>query len=137
MTEITLSYEGDLSTRCIHSDNQTEILTDAPKDNQGQGRYFSPTDLFAASLGSCILTMMGFAARKMQLDIRGVRAVVTKEMAAAPSRRVGKLKVEIYCPLKVTDDQIAKLKQMAEHCPVKLSLHPDTLVEVNYHWGMS
>ena len=100
MTEIDIWYEGDLSTRCVHSDNKAEVLTDAPKDNQGLGRVFSPTDLFAASLGSCMLTLMGIAAKRLNIDIKGMRANVTKEMASAPARRIGKLKVEFFCPLR-------------------------------------
>lgn len=137
MTEIDIWYEGDLSTRCVHSDNKAEILTDAPKDNQGLGRVFSPTDLFAASLGSCMLTMMGFAAKRLNIDIKGMRANVTKEMAAAPARRVGKLKVEFFCPLRPSDEAIAKLVQMAENCPVHKSLHPDIVLDISYHWGTS
>lgn len=135
MTEIDIWYEGDLSTRCVHSDNHMEVLTDAPKDNQGLGRYFSPTDLFAASLGSCMLTMMGFIAKKLQIDIKGMRAKVSKEMAPAPSRRIGKLKVEFSCPVAPSEDAIVKLVQMAENCPVHKSLHPDILLEFSYHWG--
>ncbi|MBS0604317.1 MAG: OsmC family protein [Verrucomicrobia bacterium] len=135
MTEIDITYEGDLSTRCVHSDNKSEIVTDAPKDNQGLGRVFSPTDLFAASLGSCMLTLMGIGAKKLNVDIKGTRAKVTKEMAAIPLRRVGKLKVEITCPHRLTDEVIAKLVQMADMCPVKKSLHPDIVVECTYQWG--
>lgn len=138
MTGIDIWYEGDLSTRCVHSDNKAEIFTDAPKDNQGLGRVFSPTDLFAASLGSCMLTLMGIAAKRLNIDIKGMRAHVTKEMAAAPSRRIGKLKVEFFCPIRPsTDEAIAKLVQMAENCPVKVSLHPDIVLDISYHWGMA
>jgi putative redox protein len=135
MTQIEIIYEGDLSTRCIHSDNQTEIRTDAPKDNQGLGRTFSPTDLFAASLGSCMLTLMGITARRLNIDIKGMRAKVTKEMAAAPTRRIGRLRVEFTCPHRPSDEAIAKLIQTAETCPVHKSLHPDIAVESTYSWG--
>ena len=135
MTEIDIWYEGDLSTRCVHSDNKAEILTDAPKDNQGLGRVFSPTDLFAASLGSCMLTLMGMAAKRLNIDIKGMRANVTKQMTAVPVRRIGKLNVEIFCPIRPSDEAISKLIQMAESCPVHQSLHPDIVLEINYHWG--
>lgn len=135
MTSIEIWYEGDLSTRCVHSDNHAEILTDAPKDNQGQGRFFSPTDLFAASLGSCMLTLMGIGAKRLNIDLKGMRATVTKEMAAAPSRRIGKLKVEIFCPHQPADDAVAKLVQMAGNCPVHHSLHPDIVLDIHYYWG--
>lgn len=135
MTQIDITYEGDLSTRCVHSDNQAEIRTDAPKDVQGQGRVFSPTDLFAASLGSCMLTLMGMTAKRLGLDIQGMRAQVTKEMAAAPVRRIGKLRVAFKSPRPLQEDVIAKLVQAAESCPVHKSLHPDIVVEYVYDWG--
>jgi putative redox protein len=136
MTEIVISYEGDLSTRCVHSDNKAEVLTDAPKEIQGLGRVFSPTDLFAASLGSCMLTLMGIAAKRLNVDIKGSVAKVTKEMAVAPVRRIGKLRVEFSCPHSFSEDIIAKLIKMAETCPVHHSLHPDIVLEFTYQWGL-
>jgi putative redox protein len=135
MTQIEIFYEGELSTRCVHSENKAEITTDAPKENRGLGRVFSPTDLFAASLGSCILTLMGIRARKLNLDLKGMTAKVDKEMAVAPVRRVGKLTVEIFCPLRPSAEAIAELIEAAETCPVHKSLHPDIVVEVTYQWG--
>ncbi len=135
MAEIDVWYEGELATRCVHSDNGAEIPTDAPKDNQGLGRVFSPTDLLAASLGSCMLTLMGMAARRLQIDIRGMRAKVTKEMATAPLRRIGKLKVEFSCPHAFPEEIVAKLIHAAETCPVHKSLHPDIVLEYTYRWG--
>ena len=137
MTQIDVFYEGDLSTRSVHSDNGAEVLTDAPKDNQGLGRVFSPTDLFAASVASCMLTLMGIGAKKLQVDIKGTKASVTKEMAQAPVRRIGKLKIEIVCPVRPSEEVIAKLISLAETCPVKKSLHPDIVVECSYRWGTS
>ena len=135
MTQIDILYEGDLRTRCVHSDNQIEVFTDAPKDNQGHGWFFSPTDLFAASLGSCMLTLMGIAANRLNVDLKGMRAVVSKEMAAAPARRIGKLTVEIFCPHQPSEDAVAKIVQMAQNCPVHKSLHPDIVLDIRYHWG--
>ncbi len=135
MTQIDIVYEGDLSTRCVHSDNHAEIQTDAPKDNGGLGRVFSPTDLFAASLGSCMLTIMGIAANMLKVDIRGLQAKVTKEMAASPARRIGKLRIEFSCPHSLAEDVTKKLIQAAERCPVHHSLHPDIVLEFTYSWG--
>ena len=135
MTEIAIWYEGDLSTRCVHSDNGAEVLTDAPKDNQGLGRVFSPTDLFAASLGSCMLTLMGIAAKRLNVDLKGMHAKVTKEMVVAPVRRIGKLRVEFSCPHAFSEDVIGKLVRAAETCPVHHSLHPDIVLEFSYQWG--
>lgn len=135
MTEINIQYEGDLRTRCVHRDSGAEFLTDAPKDNQGLGREFSPTDLVAAALGSCSLTLMGIAARKLQIDISGARAEVIKEMQTAPLRRVGKLTVKILCPRHFSDDIQQKLIAAVETCPVLHSLHPDIAVDFSYVWG--
>ncbi len=135
MTEIAIIYEGNLSTRCVHSDNHSEIVTDAPKDNQGLGSHFSPTDLFAASLGSCMLTLMGIGAKKLHLDIQGTKAIVSKEMASMPLRRIGKLKIEISCPHVFSEEIAKKLMELADTCPVKKSLHPDIVIECSYKWG--
>lgn len=135
MAQIDIVYEGELSTRCVHGENKAEIITDAPKDNQGLGRVFSPTDLLAASLGSCMLTLMGIAAKRLNVDIRGMRAAVVKEMATAPLRRIGKLRVAFTCPHRPSDEVIAKLVHAAETCPVHKSLHPDIVIECTYNWG--
>ncbi len=135
MAQIEITYEGDLATRCVHSENKAEILTDAPKENKGQGRVFSPTDLFAASLGSCMLTLMGIAAKGLQIDIQGMRATVSKEMTSVPSRRISKLCVAFSCPHRFSDEVTAKLIHAAEHCPVHHSLHPDIVLEFTYSWG--
>lgn len=137
MTEIYITYEGDLSTRCVHSDNHAEILTDAPKDVQGQGRVFSPTDLFAASLGSCMLTLMGMSAKRLNLDLKGTRCTVDKELTKAPPRKIAKLRVVIACPQDFPEETRAKLIQAAETCPVHKSLHPDIILDVVYQWGQT
>ncbi len=135
MAKIEIWYEGSLSTRCVHSENKAEILTDAPKEIHGLGRVFSPTDLLAASLGSCVLTLMGIAAKRLNIDIQGARAQVTKEMAAVPMRRIGKLSVAVSCPKDFPDETKEKLIRAAETCPVHQSLHPDIVLDITYKWG--
>ncbi len=135
MTEIAIEYEGDLRTKCIQLDNQQEIFTDAPKDNQGLGRFFSPTDLLATALGSCILTVMGIMAKKIRVDLQGTKALVKKNMQTSPTRRIGKLTVEIHCPHQFDEQTTQKLKEAAESCPVHHSLHPDVQIDVIYHWS--
>ena len=98
MGEIAITYEGDLSTRAVHSDSGVELFTDAPKDHQGLGRFFSPTDLLATALGTCMMTMMGAVAKRLNIDIKGMRARVTKEMAVFPARRIGKIEIIFTCP---------------------------------------
>lgn len=135
MARIEITYEGSLKTRCVHSENKAEIVTDAPKDNQGKGEMFSPTDLLAASLGSCVLTLMGIAANRLKVDLTGLRLTVEKEMAQLPSRRIGRLLLHIYCPQTFDHDTIQKLETAGIHCPVHQSLHPDTKQEFFFHWG--
>lgn len=136
MAEIDIRYEGDLRTRCVHRDSGAEFLTDAPKDNQGLGREFSPTDLVAAALGSCSLTLMGIAARKLKIDIEGAQAEVIKEMQTTPLRRVSKLTVKITCSQQFDETTKQKLIAAVETCPVLHSLHPDIQVQFTYIWGI-
>ena len=135
MAQIDMIYKGDLSTLCVHSESGAEILTDAPTDNRGLGRAFSPTDLFAASLGSCMLTLMGIAAKNLNIDIKGMQAKVTKEMVVSPVRRIGKVRIDFECPHRFSDEVVAKLIYAAENCPVYNSLHPDIVLEFTYTWG--
>jgi putative redox protein len=135
MVEIDIRYEGNLSTRCIHQGNQAEIVTDAPKDNHGKGEMFSPTDLLAASLGSCLLTIMGIAAEKMKVDISGARVKVTKEMSKDLPRRIVKISVLFYCPKQFSSDITQKLESSSKGCPVHFSLHPDLEQEIIFTWG--
>lgn len=134
MVEIDIHYEGDLRTVCIHKESGAQILTDAPKDNQGLGREFSPTDLVAAAVGSCTLTLMGIIARKLNVDISHSKAHVIKEMQTTP-RRIAKLTLEITCPHSFSDEIKQKLIDAAEACPVLHSLHPEIEVGISYHWG--
>lgn len=136
MAKYEIFYEGDLRTRAVHETGEA-IETDAPKDNQGQGRMFSPTDLVGVALGSCILTVMGIIAKSMKIDLKGTRMVVSKQMAAAPSRRIGQIKVEIFCPQTFAPDVTARLQKAAENCPVHHSLHPEIEKEVVYYWGQA
>ena len=135
MARIDITYEGNLRTRSVHSENKEEIVTDAPKDNQGKGEMFSPTDLLATALGSCVLTLMGIAANRLKVDLAGLRLTVEKEMAGLPSRRIGRLVMHVYCPKTFDTDITQKLETAGSHCPVHQSLHPDTRQEFFFHWG--
>lgn len=135
MTQIDIQYLGQLRTRCVHKDSGSILETDAPKDNQGKGELFSPTDLVAAALGSCVLTLMGIASKHLNADLTGLRLTVVKEMASAPSRKVGKLKVDVYCPQEFDSSVKKKLEEVAMTCPVHHSLHPDVVQEFTFHWG--
>ncbi len=137
MVAIDIKYEGNLRTTCIHRPSGEELTTDAPVDNQGKGEYFSPTDLLAASLGSCVLTLMGIAAKQLGIDISGTRLSVEKEMKAAPARMLGRLTLNIYCPSSFDPKITGQLEKAGRGCPVHHSLHPDVLQEFHFHWGMS
>src|ERR1700743_237867 len=97
MTSI-ITYEGELRTVATHVQSGTEIETDAPTDNQGKGESFSPTDLVATALGSCMATIMGIYARQKEIDLDGMRIEVAKEMTSAPPRRIAKLTSDIWMP---------------------------------------
>jgi uncharacterized OsmC-like protein len=131
----TVVYEGDLRTTCTHLRSHNSFETDAPVDNNGKGERFSPTDLMATSLATCMITVMGIKARTMGFDLNGVKVDVEKIMKAEP-RRVGGINLFFHFPeeLRELDD---KQKQILKHtgntCPVQHSLHPD--IEVNVDWG--
>ena len=135
MAKIDIYYTGNLSTRSVHSENGAEIVTDAPKDNQGRGEMFSPTDLVGAALGSCVLTLIGIAAQKLKVDISGIRAEVEKEMVAKPARRIGKITVSVSCPRDFSADIKSQLEKAGSLCPVHHSLHPEIIQEFHFSWG--
>lgn len=136
MVTTTTIYEGDLHCRVIHQPSRAEFETDAPKDNHGRGEEFSPTDLVGAALGSCMLTVMGIAARTMKVGIDGATASVTKTMAATPVRRISRLEVEVTIPHDLPEAARQQLETTALSCPVKQSLHPDIEMPIAFHWGV-
>nr|WP_313976497.1 OsmC family protein [uncultured Psychrobacter sp.] len=129
MTTSKVIYQGDLRTTAIHLRSNNEIITDAPIDNQGKGEAFSPTDLLATSLASCMLTIIGIKARDMEIDIAGTSAEVTKIMAAEP-RRVSEIHVEITFNQKLDDKTQKIFYNTALTCPVAKSIHPDIIQRV-------
>ena len=129
MTTSKVTYQGNLRTTASHLQSSNEIITDAPIDNQGKGEAFSPTDLLATSLASCMLTIIGIKARDMDIDIAGTTAEVTKIMAADP-RRVSEVHVAITFN-KQLDDKTQKIfYNTALTCPVAKSIHPDIIQRV-------
>jgi len=132
METIRSSYKGDLRTEAIHVRSAVTIFTDAPPDNQGKGESFSPSDLLAASLGSCMMTIMGIAGRTHNINVEGTTFRITKVMAANP-RRVSEVHVEFNMPDRsYTEKEKKILDQAAKTCPVALSLHPDIKQEVKF-----
>jgi putative redox protein len=135
MVTIDIQYQGELRCEAVHQPSGTRLNTDAPKDNMGKGESFSPTDLVATALGTCMLTIMGIAARTMNIDIKGTQVTVQKEMVATPLRRIGKLGVKIKVPGNLTAEQKQKLENAAHTCPVHKSLHPDVQIPVEFEWA--
>ncbi len=129
-----VTYQGELRTQATHNLSGTTIITDAPPDNQGKGEAFSPTDLVATALASCMLTIMGIAARTHQLDITGTTVDVTKIMASDP-RRIS----EIHCTMQVPDRGLSDkdkviLERAAKTCPVMQSLSSEIrkVIQISY-----
>jgi putative redox protein len=129
-------YEGGLRTTCTHLRSSNSFETDAPVDNNGKGERFSPTDLLATSLATCMLTVMGIKARNsLDFDIPGIKADVLKIMASEP-RRVSGIELTFHIPdsLKNIDEKTKNiLVNTAMNCPVFKSIHPD--IEVKVDWG--
>jgi len=128
-----VTYLGDLRTTSTHLQSGTEILSDAPLDNNGKGEAFSPTDLVANALGSCMFTIMGIKARDMNVSIENSTASVTKIMQAEP-RKISA--IEIIFDMNYAPDDKTKtiLERAAMTCPVFLSLHPDIDKRITFNW---
>ena len=131
----TVIYEGELRTVARHLSSGTQIETDAPLDNQGKAERFSPTDLVATALGSCMLTIMGIKARDMQTDLKDTRIEVQKLMKSDP-RRISGINLSFHFPdtLQITEKQRLILERAGNTCPVRQSIHPDIEVVIHYNW---
>ena len=119
-----LTYVGDLRTEAMHLGSGNSIVTDAPKDNEGKGEAFSPTDLVATALASCMMTIMGIVARRNGMNIDGLTAEVDKIMSQSP-RRIGEIKVRLIFQNPLNEIEREKLERAANTCPVSGSLHDD------------
>ncbi|HEX8268591.1 MAG TPA: OsmC family protein [Flavobacterium sp.] len=129
-----VTYLGDLRTSSTHIQSGTEVLSDAPLDNNGKGEAFSPTDSVANALATCMLTVMGIKARTLDVDFTGSTASVTKHMQAEP-RRISK--IEVHFDMQLSGDGKTKsvLERAAMTCPVFLSLHPDVEKVITFSWN--
>lgn len=134
MVEITATYDGNLYCTAQHTDSGATIRTNAPKDNQGDGNGFSPTDLVGTAMGTCMLTIMGIYARRQGFNIDGAKVRVIKEMSATPPRRIAKLTVEFTLPAAVPSDLRPRLEEAALSCPVHKSMHPDIEMPVSFRY---
>jgi len=125
MVTITGEYQGSLHCVAKHGPSGTELVTDAPKDNQGKGEAFSPTDLVATAFATCVCTIMAMAARTRGVDLAGMTYTVSKEMSAQPPRRIAKLHLKLVLPPAAQAIPREILERAAHTCPVHQSLAPD------------
>lgn len=140
MPTIHIDYLGDLRTACTHLQSGTTIHTDAPTDNQGKGEAFSPTDLVANALGSCIITTMAIVARRDGIDLKSSELNVTKVMSSEPPRRIARIEIDLTlrtADALPDDDTRARLEKIAHTCPVAISLHPDLEQAVTIRWEVA
>ncbi|HZP61310.1 MAG TPA: OsmC family protein [Opitutaceae bacterium] len=134
MVKITGEYQGDLHCVATHGPSSSQLVTDAPVDNQGRGEAFSPTDLVATAIGTCVATTMAIAARRHGVELRGLKFEVTKEMSADAPRRISRLTTHLWMPLPRASAPADLLEKAAHACPVHQSLHPSVEKPVVFHW---
>ena len=130
--DFKVSYEGNLSTQIEHLDSGEKILTDAPKDNQGLGRTFSPTDLVASSLASCMITIIGIAKNTHNISIDKMSAKVSKIMSKNSPRRISEINLSIFITGKLDGKSKIIIERAAHTCPVHNSLHPDITIGLDF-----
>jgi uncharacterized OsmC-like protein len=133
MATSNITYVGDLRTVCIHLQSGTQILTDAPTDNHGKGEAFSPTDLVATALGSCMVSIMGIKSKDLNVDLKDSTVSITKIMQAEP-RKIAKIEVILNMSIETSEKNKTILERAAMTCPVLLSLHPDIEKDVVFNW---
>jgi len=124
-------YLGHKKARLRHAPSGAEFLTDVPRDAGGEASSFSPTDLVAGALGTCMISVMGVAAERAGIDLAGTRMRVEKEMTGPP-RRIGRLAVVVRMPARLTAEERERLERVARECPVLRSLHPDVTVDAQF-----
>ncbi len=134
MVTITGQYEGELHCLAVHGPSGTAIATDAPRDNQGRGGAFSPTDLVAAGFATCIATTMALFARKHGVELKGIRYEVTKEMSADAPRRISRLSARLWLPASAKAVPEGILERAAHSCPVHQSLAPSVEKVIELIW---
>jgi uncharacterized OsmC-like protein len=134
MVTITGEYQGELRCSAVHGPSGDELATDAPRDNQGRGEAFSPTDLVATGFATCIATTMAIVARRHGVDLRGIRYEVTKEMSADAPRRIARLAARLWMPADARKVPEGVLEHAANTCPVHQSLAPSVGKVVELIW---
>ena len=133
MSQSNIVYKNNLRTEAVHLSSGETIITDAPIDNKGKGEAFSPTDLVAAALGSCMITIMGIAAQKHDIDISGTSASVKKIMGSNP-RKIDEVVIDINMNNHLNENDRKRLERAALSCPVHKSLHPDLIKTIRFSY---
>jgi putative redox protein len=132
MVPMTVTYRGDLRCEAQHGPSGQRVTTDAPKDNQGRGEAFSPTDLLCTALATCCTTIMGIVARRDGISLDGLRVDIEKHMSAAPPRRVACVVLRFAMPAGIAADRRKALQAAVRTCPVALSIHPEVVIEESF-----
>jgi uncharacterized OsmC-like protein len=132
----SVTYTGELRTLATHLQSGSSFETDAPTDNQGKGARFSPTDLIGTSLASCMITTMAIRAKDLEAKLIGLKAETEKIMTSIPRRKIGGINITFHWTTGVefTQEEKARLEEIAWTCPVKESIHSDIKVDVNFNW---
>ena len=133
MSKITCSYLGDLKCEAKHLQSGNLIRTDAPIDHCGKGENFSPTDLLATSLGSCLLTIMSIKARSNGWELKNIYLDIEKIMTKNKQTRIAQLKIDIYIPDDLSEEKIDFINNASEDCPVTRNLSESLEIKVNWH----
>jgi putative redox protein len=136
MVRITARYQGSLACQATHTPSGRQLETDAPVDNGGKGESFSPTDLVAAALGTCVMTIVGLVAQRHEIDVTGMTVEVEKGMVADPVRRIGSLKtlVSISAAAVPNPEMRKRLENAGRTCPVHQSLHPSIEAPIEFRY---
>ena len=134
-TRSSVHYLGDHHCKAFHGPSGSELITDLPRDNGGQGAFFSPTDLVPTALATCLLTIMAKVAERRQLDLRGVKVEVEKTMVADPDRRIGAIRTVVHLRDGLTEPERRALERAARTCPVRRSLGDRMEVSIAFAAG--
>ena len=134
MVEINIQYQGDLRCDATHGPSGQTLITDAPVDNHGKGESFSPTDLVATALGSCVVTIMAIYSNKIGVDLSGAAVKVEKHMSTDSPRRIVKLPVRVDVPVSLNADQREALENAARSCPVHKSISVEIDAPIEFHY---
>jgi len=132
MAQVTVQYEGQLRCNIQHVSTGKTVQSDASKEIKGLGESFTPVDLVSAALGACISTMLGYVAREKNIDLKGMKLELSKEMA--DGAHIGKIDVDIFMPCNVDDKMKTIFERSAKSCPVHNSLHPDIVKNIVFHY---